>query len=140
MIDLGNIPLAAVLAVPVIGTAFSAIARFLVLDGMWNVFAVGPDLLVASVVAIPALLAGKNSALLQSHSMKSSGALNQNWNPPGLLVLMVFFLFCAGVGSEIRWSRKAREGEGWKGPLFKGVLPAAVCGFAAIGADLLLGT
>ena len=135
-----NVPLAAVAGVPAIGACFSAVTRFLMQDRMWNVCAFGIDLLVAAIVAIPALLVGRNVALTQSRSLHASGAVNPNWNPPGLLVLMVIFLFCVGVGSEARWSRKAREHDGWVVPLCAGVFPAALCGFVAVGADLLLGT
>lgn len=140
MFDSGNVPLAAVAGVPAIGAGFSCVTRFLMQDRMWNVCAFGIDLLVAAVVAIPALLVGRNAALTQIRSPHASSAVNPNWNPPGLLVLMVIFLFCIGVGSEARWSKKAREQDGWAVPLFKGVFPAAVCGFIAIGADLFLGT
>jgi uncharacterized membrane protein HdeD (DUF308 family) len=144
MLGGGNVPIAAVLAVPAIGAAFSAIVRLLVLDkkpeqgGKWSVFAVGPDLMVAAVVAVPALLAGKNAVLIQTHGSKISEAVDPNWNPNGLLVLMIFFIFCIGVAIE-RWAKDARKRDGWIIPLFEGILPCALCGFTALGAALSLG-
>jgi hypothetical protein len=66
MIASGNVPLAAVAGVTGIAAAFSALVRLLVLEkgddrpGIWSIFAVGPDLIVGAVVAVPSLLAGKN--------------------------------------------------------------------------------
>jgi hypothetical protein len=151
-----NIPLGAVFGITVITAAFSGVARLLVFEkpnlndkqrrrlrsggpgrfDFWNVFAIGPDLMVGAVVAIPALLAGRNVALGQSRGLR----VDVNWNPNYLMVLMIFFLFCLGVSFERLFSKEARCDDGWKKPLFKGILPPALCGFAALGAALALGT
>jgi hypothetical protein len=84
---------------------------------------------VGAVIAVPSLLAGRNIA--QSKS---------DWSPNGLLVLTILFLFGACVAFERLWCKKARECHGWKEPLFKGILPPALCGFLALGVALALGT
>ena len=134
MIASGHVPLAAVVGVTGITAAFSALVRLLVLEkgddrpGVWNVFAIGPDLIVGAVVAVPALLAGKN--LTQS---------KPDWDPNGLLVLTILFFFGTCLALERLWCKKARERQGWKGPIFKGILPPALCGFVALGVALALG-
>lgn len=146
MIGGGHVPIAAVLGITVIAAAFSALGRLLVLErgddrpGIWNVFAIGPDLIVGAVVAVPALLAGRNAAISQYRALHASAAISPNWNPSGLIVLMIIFLFGLGVACERLWCRSARERDGWKEPVLKGIVPPALCGFAAIGAALALGT
>jgi hypothetical protein len=147
LIDSGHVPIAAVLGITVIAAAFSALGRLLVLErgddrpGLWNVLAIGPDLIVGAVVAVPALLAGRNETLIQYHQiLHTSSTANTSWNPSGLLVLMIIFLFGLGVACERLWSKQARERAGWKAPLFIGIAPPALCGLAAIGAALALGT
>ena len=141
-----HVPIAAVLGITVITAAFSALGRLLVLErgddrpGMWNVFVIGPDLIVGAVVAVPALLAGRNIAITQYRMSHASAAVNTSWNPSGLIVLMIIFLFGLGVACERLWAKQARERDGWKEPVLKGILPPALCGFAAIGAALTLGT
>lgn len=134
MIGGSHVPLAAVVGVTAIAAAFSALVRLLVLErgddrpGIWNIFAVGPDLIVGAVVAVPSLLAGKN--ISQS---------NPNWNPNGLLVLTILFLFGACVAFERLWCKKARDRHGWKEPVLKGIVPPAFCGLLALGVALALG-
>ena len=129
-----HVPLAAVVGVTGIAAAFSALVRLMVLEkgddrpGIWNIFAVGPDLIVGAVVAVPSLLAGKNI-----------GQPKSDWNPNGLLVLTILFLFGACVAFERLWCKKARERHGWKEPVLKGIIPPALCGFLALGVALALG-
>jgi len=190
VIHISHVPILAVLGIPILVAAFSALVRFLVLEkgddrpGIWNIFAIGPDLMVAAVVAVPALLAGGNAARAdlassqalrtasqgmhaalvsargvrttrisyralhtESHALHDASralhtvlTINANWSPNGYLILMIVFLFGFGVAFERLWAKEARECDGWKTPFFKGVVPPAVCGFAAIGAALALGT
>jgi hypothetical protein len=141
----GHVPIAAVLGITVITAAFSALGRLLILErgddrpGIWNVFAIGPDLIVGAVVAVPALLAGRNAVISQYHTLHPAVSINPNWNPSGLIVLMIIFLFGLGVACERLWCRKARERDGWREPVLKGIVPPALCGFLAIGAALALG-
>lgn len=145
MIGGGHVPIAAVLGIIVITAAFSALGRLLILErgddrpGIWNVFAIGPDLIVGAVVAVPALLAGRNAVISQYRTLHPAVPINPNWNPSGLIVLMIIFLFGLGVACERLWCRNARERDGWREPVLKGIVPPALCGFLAIGAALALG-
>lgn len=145
MIGGGHVPIAAVLGITVITAAFSALGRLLILErgddrpGIWNVFAIGPDLIVGAVVAVPALLAGRNAVISQYRTLHPAVPINPNWNPSGLIVLMIIFLFGLGVACERLWCRNARERDGWREPVLKGIVPPALCGFLAIGAALALG-
>jgi hypothetical protein len=133
--------MAAVVGVTAIAAAFSALVRLLVLEkgddrvGVWSIFAIGPDLIVGSVVAIPSLLAGKNAILAQSHAYK----MDPSWNINGMLVLAIVFLFGVCVACERLWCKKARASKGWKSPLLKGIIPTTMCGFLALGIALALG-
>jgi hypothetical protein len=145
--DSGHVPIAAVLGITVIAAAFSALGRLLVLErgddrpGIWNVFAIGPDLIVGAVVAVPSLLVGRNATLSQYHRvLQASATANASWNPSGLIVLMIIFLFGLGVACERLWAKQTRQRDGWKDPVLKGIIPPALCGFAAIGAALALGS
>ena len=136
-----HVPMAAVVGVTAIAAAFSALIRLSALEkgddraGVWGIFAIGPDLIVGAVVAIPSLLAGRNAILAQSHSDK----MNPNWNINGMLVLAIFFLFCVCVSCERLWCKKARAATGWQGPLLKGIIPSSMCGLLDLGIALALG-
>ena len=64
-----NLPFAAALLIPAGGAFVSGVVRLALVEnskdrfGIWNIFAVGPDLMVAALIAIPALLAGRNAEL-----------------------------------------------------------------------------
>jgi hypothetical protein len=148
-----QIPLAAVVLVPAVGAIVSGVVRLTMVvnsndrPGIWNIFAVGPDLMIAAVVAIPALLAGRNAEIAEIKNAdavtvnpKALNVLNANWSISGYMVIIIFCLALIGLSCERLWCKPAREKNGFKEPFLKGVLLPTVCGLAALGAALVLGT
>jgi hypothetical protein len=147
-----NIPYAAALLIPAAGAGVSGVIRFALVEsskdrlGIWNIFAVGPDLMVAALIAIPALLAGRNAELNAIRKAKEvvpgakGTAVNIDWGISGWMVVIIFCLVVIGVSCERLWSKKAREKTGFKEPFVIGILPPTICGLLALAAALLLGS
>jgi hypothetical protein len=139
-----HVPYVAVLLIPAAGVFISGVVRLTMVEskkdrpGIWNIFAVGPDLMVAAVVAVPALLAGRNVGLAETSDKAT--ATSGSWSINGLIVFIIFCLALICLSCERIWSKPAREGNGWKGPLLLGVIPPAICGVMALAAALVLGT
>lgn len=147
-----HLPYLAVVVIPAVTAAVSAVVRLTMLEsakdraGIWNIFAVGPDLMIATAVAIPALLAGRNVGLAEIKKVKLVAAstkladVNASWSVSGSMVLIIICLFLIGLSLERLWCKSQRQKSGFKDPLVKGILPPAACGIGALAAALVLGT
>jgi hypothetical protein len=147
-----NIPFVAALLIPAAGAFVSGVVRLALVEnskdryGIWNIFAVGPDLMVAALIAIPALLAGRNAELNAIRKAKavrpgtSSPAVNIDWNISGWVVIAIFCFIVVGVSCERLWAKSARQKGGFRKPFMTGILPPTICGLFALAAALVLGT
>lgn len=147
-----NLPFAAALVIPAGGAFVSGVVRLALVEnskdrfGIWNIFAVGPDLMVAALIAIPALLAGRNAELNAIRKAKAvmpgakATAANVDWSISGWVVIAIFCCIIVGVSCERLWAKSARQKGGLKKPFMTGILPPTICGLAALAAALVLGT
>jgi hypothetical protein len=100
-------------------------------EKLWEIFAIGPDLLMAAVIAIPAFITEKAAALAASPTRsKDLGSVESS----GWVYLLVFWIVLGGLTYERQVAKTARQKEGKRRPLILGVLVPILFGSLAIGA------
>ena len=89
----------------------------------------GPDLLMAALIAIPAFITEKATALAASpNSSRILGSVESS----GWVFLIVFWITLLGLNFERSIAKKARQADGRKKPLILGVLIPMFFGSLAI--------
>lgn len=141
-----HIPITDAVLIPLLAALVSAAGRLALMEnrdditGFWAALAIGPDLMVGAVVAIPALLAGRDLGIVEVQHAHTLADAHNSGNVSGTLVVLLLFLFTMGLTYERLLGKDARKDNGWRIPLFRGVIPQAACGFMALAFALALGT
>ena len=143
----GHIPYSDAVLIPLLAALVSAVARLSLMKdrkdvlGFWEGLAIGPDLMVGAVVAIPALLAGRSLGIVQADAVHRLTVANSSGSTGGFILVLLFLLFLAVLLYDRLFGKEAREScNGWRKPLWRGIVPQVVCGFLALGFALALGT
>jgi hypothetical protein len=142
----GHIPYSDAVLIPLLAALVSAVARLSLMKdrrdvlGFWEGLAIGPDLMVGAVVAIPALLAGRSLGIVEAQAGRPLTVASSSGSTGGFILVLLFLLFLAVLLYERLFGKEARECNGWRKPLWRGIVPQLVCGFLALGFALALGT
>jgi hypothetical protein len=142
----GHIPYSDAVLIPLLAALVSAVARLSLMKdrkdvlGFWEGLAIGPDLMVGAVVAIPALLAGRSLGIVQADGARRLTMASTNGSTGGFILVFLFLLFLAVLLYDRLFGKEARGSNGWRRPLWGGIVPQVVCGFLALGFALALGT
>jgi branched-subunit amino acid permease len=117
------VPVVSVIAIAVSKWAMS---RDDAKDDWAEIFAMGPDLLIASLIAIPAFITEKVTVSADASRAAQSLALS------GWLFLMVFFLALIGFTYERKIGKGCRRTGGWRKAWLAGVTVPMVIGAGAL--------
>jgi hypothetical protein len=141
-----HIPYTDAILIPMFAALLCVVVRFAQLEkssnksGLWEILAVGPDLMVAAVAAIPGLIAARNLGLHEAVATHSAGVGSTS---PAVISVMVLLMACflfGGANYDRVWGKDARAKTGVREPLVRGVLPCALLGVATLGLALFVGT
>lgn len=100
-------------------------------EKIWEVFAMGPDLLMAALIAIPAFITEKATALAAAPAnARTLGTVESS----GWVFLIVFCITLLGLNFERSVAKRAREADGRLKPLVLGVLVPMLFGSLAVAA------
>ncbi|MDQ1700709.1 MAG: hypothetical protein QOG34_2572 [Frankiaceae bacterium] len=131
--------------VPAVAAVASVLVRLATLPNQskgrafWDVFAFGTDLLIASAVAIPALLAGEAAGINAVPHARGTEITPATLESKGYVLIGIIGLILLGVTVERLWSQPARGASGWRRPLLVGILPCAGLGAGSLAMAFTLG-
>ncbi|MFH0517241.1 hypothetical protein ACHBTE_08695 [Streptomyces sp. M41] len=133
--------------IPAVGAIVSVVARWNMRDSSsgekaWEIFALGPDLTLAGIMAIPALLIERAIAI---DNATSGGKYTQQQAEEtfgqvaiGAAVLVIFLLALVELSYERAVGKPCRKGGGVLKPLTLGVLIPGTIGSMCLAFALLL--
>lgn len=131
--------------IPLFAALLSIVVRFIQLgekkppEELWALLAVGPDLMVAAVVAVPGLIAARNLGL---HEAAPTLPSNSGTSPSATVVMAVLMFCCLVFGAryDCLWGKEARKKTGVRVPLLFGILPPLFLGTVTLVLALFVGT
>ncbi|MEU1455457.1 hypothetical protein [Streptomyces avermitilis] len=128
--------------IPAVGVGVSTIAKWNMRadsskEKVWEIFAMGPDLIVIAIMAIPAIFIERAVRILDTPPAATKGQQSESelLNQAGMFLFAIILIFCLTLMEltyERNYGRRMRQAEGRIKPFTFGVLTPILLGGGAL--------